>query len=96
MAELILQIPPDIEEQLRENARTRQVTEENYVIELMRQDLQSYQQIPAGSGFSQEKQLKLNALRKIGQRSKRLTAGTPLLRENAVAFSYEERENRQQ
>lgn len=93
MAELILQIPPEMEEQLHKNARLRQVTEENYVIELMRQDLQNSEQIPSGTSMKQQK---LAALRNIRQKSLRLTAGTPLLRDDAVALSYEERENRQQ
>jgi hypothetical protein len=94
MTELTLHIPSDIENKLRENARKRHESLETYVLELMRNETvrsaPSHTHIPAA-----EKEKKLKALEEIARLSGQLTTGTPALRDDAVAMSYEEHADRQ-
>jgi hypothetical protein len=90
MAELILQIPPDIEEQLRKNARSRQVTEENYVIELMRQDMQRKNFAPTAAK-RKEIDAKLKAFQRFTDKVRQTAKDIPALQEDAVTLMREER-----
>jgi len=90
MAELILQIPPDMEEQLHKNARLRQVTEENYVIELMRQDLQQ-RNFESPAAKQKEINAKLEAFQRFTDKLQRSTKDVPAIPEDAITLMREER-----